>query len=212
MKIKVLIVLIAAIICFLIYKYTNKENNILLAIGDDSCLATSIYGANGYSYNDYIVSYNKSLKLNNSLCFKGYNIAQILDIISNNKEVSNNLPKSLIHQAKYITINIGFEELSSYKELNNIKVREFIKNYGKLLKVIRENSNAKVYVVGFYPGYFRHYKDINRYLKMLCYNTGYIFINPENVIDKQEYFYKLEYYNLNELGNKKLGKLIKEFL
>ena len=212
MKIKILIIAVAIIICFFIYKYTSKENNVLVAIGDNSCLATSIYGANGYSYNDYIISQNKALKLDNRLCFKGYNIVQILNIITSNK-VFNKLPaKSLIHNAKYIIINIGFDELSSYKDLDNIKKREFLDNYTKLLHIIKENTTAKVYVIGFYPDYFKDSHNLNKELEMMCYNLGYTFINPEKALNKEEYFYNTDYYNLNELGNKKLGKLIMEFL
>ena len=193
--------------CFVIYNITSNNNKNIVALGDSSCTSTSLYGAKSVSYNTYLSSYLKA-QLNDSYCQDNLFIEDLITNIKNNISINNKHILSDLDKADYITIMIGYDELTSYKDVNNIIKRDFVNNYISLLDLIRNNSKAKIYVIGFYPNYFRNYKEINRKIKNACDNRNITFINTEKINKNNTNFYNIQSYKLTGRGNLELFKII----
>ena len=205
MKNKIILILAVALLCFIIFKITNHKKSYLLALGDSSCLASSLYGARSTSYNNYLDKHLKAT-LDDNYCKKNISVKELNEyIIHNNDYILNKLDK-----AEYITLMIGFDELTSYKEVNNIIKKEFIEDYKLLLNTIKDNTKGKIIVIGFYPNYFSKTSEINKLIEMACYNLDIIFINPENIAENSSNFFNPKYYNLNKEGNKEIFRIIRE--
>ena len=207
MKTKISFIIIVIISCYIIYKLTNNSQTYVVALGDSSCLASSIYGVKGKSYN-YFLSDHLQAKLNDNFCYKNQKIADLYRIMVNNdKQILKELD-----QANYITIMIGYDEFVSYKKISNLIKRDFLNDYNKLLTFINNNSKAKIIVIGYYQNYFQNVEEINHKLQIISENHAAIFIKPVFVTNNDTNFYNIKYYNLNEQGNKAIFNLIKEKL
>ena len=213
MKIKLIIVVITLICCFCIYKLAFKDDSYLIAFGDSSCLAVSLYGVESASYNDYLYDFLKNKgkvsKFNNEFCVKKQKIKNIIDDINNNKRLSGMSVLTLLDKAKYITIMIGYDELTSYKMVDNgIKI-EFLNEYKKLLSLIKRNTKATIFLIGYYSGFFNNVEYINKHLKAYCQNNDIVFIDVSELSSNPLNFYVQNKYNLNGKGNKILFDYIR---
>ena len=207
MKKIILIFLLAPILCFGIYKMTYKKRQLIVAFGDTSCLASSIYGVNQISYNYYLSKYLKA-SLNDAYCQKNLKVSDLYSIIKSNK---NQILKYL-DEASYVTIMIGYDELISHKEVNNTIKKDFLETYNDLLKTIAENTKAQIIVIGFYPNYFNGVIEINSKLNNMSTNINAIFINPSSIIKNNNNFYNINCFHLNKTGNKEIFEIIRNKL
>ena len=207
MKKRLFLLIIPGLLCFFIYKITFKKTNYILALGDSSCLALSPNGVKTKSYNNYL-SQHLSSDLNDNHCQKNSTIYNLYQKILNN---DNQILKDL-DQANYITIMVGYDELTSYKKLDNIHIRNFLDNYNNLLKSVIKNTKAKVFAIGFYGEYFNNIDELNKKLEVISVNNNAIFVDTSNIFFNNNNFYNSKNYHLNRIGNRNLFIKIKENL
>ena len=213
MKIKILII-ITTISCFLIYKIASNEPKTYVALGDSSCIAASLSNAKMTSYNNLLYDYLYKKRIvnnyNDDYCYVNLNINELIENINNNSIKNSNHILSVFDQAKYITLMIGFDELTSYKKVDNIIKKDFIESYKTLVKLIKENTKANIIVIGFYPGFFNDSNTVNSQIMEVCRNNDITFIDPSNIRQNNNYLISDSNYRLNRNGSNYLFNLIRE--
>ena len=216
MKIKLIILASCIIWSFLIYKAAYKENKMLLVIGDGSCSASTLNGLSSVSYNELLFEFlkksNNYKQYNDDFCYSNYSLKDLVDDIENNTTIKEKSILNLLDKADYITISIGYDELTNYKLVTNNIKKEFLESYSKLLYLVKINTKADVIVIGFYPGFFNQYSEINNNIKQYCYNNEITFVDTSDIYRNKSYFYDYNNYKLNRRGNEKIFNIIKDNL
>ena len=167
--IKFVIFLISAIIIFIIYQITSKENITYLALGDGIAKGQTPFDTFGESYTDYVYKYlSKKKETNNN--FKtftksDYRITDLINDINSVetiKQQDNLTITNLLKKADLITISIGSDELFYKLKQHNDKIKignkqkiieyvdEMFKDMDKLIKTIREYNKKPIILVGYY--------------------------------------------------------------
>ncbi len=201
--------LITTILCFFVYKISFKEKNTLVALGDSFCLAKTKYGARITNYNYYLGRYLKAT-INDDFCSQNYKASELLSDIINNKTINNKTILNTLDNAKYITLMIGLDELTTYKIVDNVLKKEFISNYSRLLKLLNDNTKATIIVIGFLPNYFQNYLEINKKIENMCKNLNIIYVDSSTLVQNSQNFFDSKTPILSKFGNHNMYRLIKE--
>lgn len=221
MKKKLLIIIIFGTICtFLIYNFNKKDKITLLALGDGLASGMTAYHVDGYNYNDYI---RDELEKRNVL--EDYisnftevdqTIENLITSIENNyyqEEIDLTIQQALA-KAKIITIGIGIDELAN-KSLKQVlpskEIEDYKKDVEKLLNLIRNFNDGKIFLLGIYKAYNLKEEtvlDINQSLKRIAQNNRAIFIDIADLINNREFFLLDNSYYLNYKGHKEIASKI----
>lgn len=219
MKLKSILVLgIVFIVVFFIYLTTLDKKVYYLDLG--------IRDSDDYTYADMISNYfikiNKQEKYINYFTSKDYRTTDLIRDIKDNKMVLQNNKKQTIKnaliKADLVTLNIGSNDLY-YKLNSDIDSKEEIYNYideilndiEELFSKLREYCKEDIIFLGFYNKYDNKNKEFFEYANeriiKMCNNNNIYFINPNTIIEKEDYsdIYK-------ESGNKKIYNEIKNII
>ncbi len=160
----ILIITIGFMLSVLLYFKLNKKNDYVLFMGD-SLLINDIY------IND----------LNNELQFEKYktkkdylieNIttSELNHLIINNATLVNKPIQADIHNAKYIILSIGYDEITK-----GSNVRIYLYNLENIIKTIKRINKGNIYLVGM-PN---KYHDINYWLRNIAtkYKVGFLTVD-----------------------------------
>lgn len=221
MKKKILIMILIGIICtFLIYKFNQKDKIYFLSLGDGLATGMTAYNINGYNYNDYIRDYlekeNKLEQYIYEFSEVDQSIENLITSIEHNyiKEETNLTIQQAISKSKLITIGIGIDKLASQSLKQSLSTKEkedYEKDIDKLLKLIRNFNNGKIYLLGIYKAYnikTEEVTEINKTLKQIANNNKVIYIDISDLSDNSEYFLLDNSYYLNYKGHREIANRI----
>lgn len=216
----ILIIGISIILAYFIY-FFNKEDKIsLLSFGDGIASGETSYNIDGISYNDYIKEYFNSKETlkeyNNNFTKKNYMLSNCINDIENNiKDEKHDIYiKQLIHRANIITISFGEDELSKLEitnDLNEEKLKDFIKDYDKLLGLIKKITEAKVIVVGLYENKHLNKANtiiLNSEIANITNKYDYIFINISDLLINNDYYLNKNSYYFNYKAHSIIAEII----
>lgn len=216
----ILIILISSIFTYLIY-FLNKEDKInIVALGDGIASGETSYEIDGISFNDYIKEYFDNRKLldnyDNNYAYKNYKISELINDLKSNdlKEDEDLYIKQILHKANLITIAIGEEELvklSITKDLNKEYLKKFITEYDDLLFLLKEITDAKIFVVGFYENNFLNKSNViilNSELSNIAIKYEVTFINIADLMLNKEYYLDNKSFYFNYKGHKAISEMI----
>ena len=65
-------------------------------------------------------------------------------------------------------------------------------------------TNAKIFVIGYYPNYFKEAIEINKKIQIIVENRNLIFIDIKELSQNESLFYDIKKSNLNIEGHKKI--------
>ena len=197
------------IICYLTYNLTERKEEYILAIGDETA-------------NIIELSNNGNVIYNNDVVNEDYRISDILDILKYNKEKKTADKEISLHRllkkTDKVIISIGMNDI--YYKLNDdtkdiyTYINNMIDNYEEILKNINKYDYQKVYVLGYYNitnsnndlFVYTNYK-LNNITKK--YNYTYIELN-KILNNNQKYYQKSNSFYLNKEGYSQIYKLIVE--
>lgn len=213
-----IIILISSILTYLIYFFNKDEKIKLVALGDGIASGETSYNIDGISYNDYLKEYfedsNQLKNYSSDYSIKNYKLDELIQDIKSNKTKNEKLNiNQLLNKADIITISIGEEELvklSITKDLNKEKILSFIKKFDELLKIIKKESDATIFVIGFYENKHLSKSDaiiLNSELANIALKYKVNFINIMDIMLDNEYLDVNEYY-FNYKGHKVIANMI----
>ena len=201
MKKAILIILIFSS-CYFVYNITKDNSLFYLNIGD--ALAMGIDNNNiiteGYSIKlkNYLEETKQLKGYNSSFTNKDYRITDITNSIKYHKVITINKDEQTINEllkkADIITISLGMNELY-YKLLTNTNnmytyIDEILQDMEELLIEIKKYNNKKVIVLGYY-NITNNNSDIFTYinykLNKIITKKNFIFINLNNILNKDDY-------------------------
>ncbi len=201
MKKAILIILIFSS-CYFVYNITKNNSLFYLNIGD--ALAMGIDNNNiiteGYSIKlkNYLEETKQLKGYNSSFTNKDYRITDITNSIKYHKVITINKDEQTINEllkkADIITISLGMNELY-YKLLTNTNnmytyIDEILQDMEELLIEIKKYNNKKVIVLGYY-NITNNNSDIFTYinykLNKIVTNKNFIFINLNDILNKDDY-------------------------
>ena len=201
MKKAILIILIFSS-CYFVYNITKDNSLFYLNIGD--ALAMGIDNNNiiteGYSIKlkNYLEETKQLKGYNSSFTNKYYRITDITNSIKYHKVITINKDEQTINEllkkADIITISLGMNELY-YKLLTNTNnmytyIDEILQDMEELLIEIKKYNNKKVIVLGYY-NITNNNSDIFTYinykLNKIVTNKNFIFINLNDILNKDDY-------------------------
>lgn len=214
----IIIILISGILTYLIYFFNTDKKIKLVALGDGIASGETSYSIDGISFNDYLKEYfedsTKLKKYSNDYALKNYKINDLITDIKNNNVKNNKLNiNQLLNKADIITIAIGEEELVKLSITNDLKeenIINFIQNFDELLNLIKKESDANIFVIGYYENKYLSKSDIiilNSELSNLTLKYKVNFINIMDIMTSTEYLDKNEYY-FNYKGHKVIADMI----
>ncbi len=203
----------------MIYMFNRNEKISIMAIGDGISSGETSYNIDGISYNDYLKEYFENKRLlknyNNSFTMKNYNITNLLYDIKNNVKKNNKLNiKQLIHNADIVTIAIGEEELIKAvmtKDLKEEYLKEFIYKYDKLILSLKEITEAKIFIVGFYENEYLSKRNViilNANLRNIALKYDLVFIDISDLLINKGYFLNKKDYYFNYKAHEEIAKMI----
>lgn len=219
MKLKSILILgIVFIIVFFIYLTTLDKKVYYLDLG--------IRDNNDYTYadmvNDYFIEINKQEKYINYFTSKDYRTTDLIRDVEDNKMVLQDNKKQTIKnaliKADLVTLNIGSNDLY-YKLNSDVDSEEEIYNYideiltdlEDLFEYLREYCKEDIIFIGLHNKYDNKYIDffeyINEKITKMCDENDIYFINPNNILEKEDYS---DIYT--ESGNKKIYNEIKNII
>ena len=212
----IIIIIICFIFTYIIYFNNKKIRLNILVLGDGIASGESCNGDN-ISYNDYLrIEYDNNKLLhsyNDDYAYKNNKIIKMIDNINNNVLYNNKYIKQLIHKSDIITISFGEEELIKLTITNDFSI-EYLNNiinyYDELLKILKDNTDGKIIIIGFYENsYLDKTKVIimNSELANLAKKYQVIFININDLLITNNYFDNNCYY-FNNLAHQEITKLI----
>ena len=215
-----LIIFISIVLAYFIYFINHKNKINVVVIGDGIASGETAYNIDGISYSDYLKEYleNKHLlhNYNATYAFKNYKMASLLNDLKSNiiSDKDKLTIQQLIHKADLIILNIGEEELVKAAITNDLtkeSLDEFIKEYDDLLYFIKDISEAKVVIVGFYGNkYLKESNTIilNSEIANAALKYDSIFINISDLMKTKEYFVNKDTYYFNYKGHKAIAEMI----
>ena len=231
MKRKYLIILFfISIFCIIIYNIfkTNKINYVAIGVNNKESIR--------YMYEDYFIDYLKSKKIlkeaNKNYVRWYYEIDDILSLIDNaNSKVNNGKTKTItniIHEANIITLSLGSNEIehiinTNYIDLDNKEVfksvDKMIIKYRELLEKIRQLSNSKIIIIGYYNKFdFNDKRYVlsnniysyaeNRLKELTSGKDVYLIALNDEFNKNSEYLEYYAGYDINSKGNKYIADKI----
>lgn len=216
----IIIILLSAIFTYLIYFFNKEEKINIVALGDGIASGETSYNIDGISYNDYIKEYfdNKKLLKNydNKYAIKNYKINELInDLKTNDLKTNEELYiKQILHKADIITLSIGEEELSKLsmtKDLNLKYIKNFLNAYDNLLFLLKEITDAKIVLIGFYENIYLNKSNIvilNSELSNIAIKYQAVFINISDLIFKDEYLFSKNSIYFNYKAHKEIAEMI----
>ena len=215
-----IIILLSISLAYLIYFFNRNEKINIVAIGDGISSGETSFNIDGISYNDYIKDYFDNKKLlknyNSDYSYKNYKLKELINDLDNNdldKEEKIYI-KQIFHKANIITIAIGEEELvklSITKDLDLKYINEFINNYDKLLSIMKNISDAKIVMVGFYENKYLDKSNViilNSELANLAKKYNLIFINISDLMLNKDFYVDEDSFYFNYKGHKEIASMI----
>jgi len=188
-----------------------------MAIGDGISSGETSYKIDGISYNDYLKEYfytNKLLKhYNNDYSYKNYKINDLLNDLNNKNYNKLNIQQTL-NKANLITLSIGEEELVKLaitEDLNTKEIKKFILNYDKLISIIKELTDAKIFIIGFYENKYLEKSSViilNSELSNIANKYDSTFININDLLKNKDYYLDTKTYYFNYRGHKEIAEMI----
>ena len=207
-------------LAYFIYFFNREEKIYLVSLGDGISSGETSYNIDGISYNDYLKEYFYSKKIlkeyNSSFSKKNYRLDNLIeDVESNIKDKKSNLYiKQVLHKANIITICIGEDELTKLEitnDLNEEKIKEYLNNYDKLIKDLKEVTEAKIIVVGLYENINLNKSNviiINSELSNIAVHNDITFINIADLMMNKDYFFNNKSYYFNYKGHETIAEII----
>ncbi len=213
-----IIILISSLLTYFIY-FANKEEKLsIVAFGDGIATGETSYNIDGISYNDYIKEYydsKKVLKNFNSYTKKNYKVKDLINDIKNNINDTKTLRiQQNIHKANLITLGIGEEEIVKSAITNDLEdeyITHFLKEYDDLLFILRDLSDAKIFIIGFYENYYLDKSKViilNSELANLALKYDCIFINISDLMLNKEYYLTDKTFYFNYKGHQAIAEMI----
>jgi len=216
----IIIILISSIFTYLIY-FFNKDNKLnIVAIGDGIASGETAYNIDGISFNDYIKEYFENKKLlksyDNKYAYKNYKISELInDLKSNDIKSDEKLYiKQILHNADFITLSIGEEELIKLSITNDLTtdyIKKFVSDYDNLLFMLKEITDAKIILIGFYENKYLDKSKIiilNSEISNIAIKYDCIFINISDLMLNNDYYIDNKSYYFNYKGHKKIAEMI----
>ena len=184
----------------------------------------TVYHVEGYDYNDYLTEYlNEENKL--GIYYKYFNEVDetasnlVVKMQNNMANIDKKIKlKQAIKEADIITIALGMDELNNYAKKNTLgstKINGFLKKYEEVLSFIRKLNDKKIYIIGLYQSYLINntkIEKINKELQNLAEKNNCIFIDIENITEKNDFFIQKNNYYLNYKGQEYIFQKIRESL
>lgn len=216
----IIIILISAILAYFIYFFNKEERLTIVAIGDGVASGETSYNIDGISFNDYVKEYfnNKKIlkKYDNKYAFKNYQISKLInDLKSNDLKYEEDLYiKQILYKADLITICIGEEELTKLSITQDLDIdylKVFIEEYDDLMYMLKEITEAKIVLIGFYENNYLDKSNViilNSELSNIAIKYKAIFINISDVMLNKEYFLDNKSYYFNYKGHKAIAEMI----
>jgi len=165
-KVKLLILLLAIPITYIIFNKTNYNNITYTAIGDGLTLGIDSYGQKIYSYNDYTIDYLKDIKKlrDYNLIFSSpeTTIEMVYNKLLKNEKMNYKNTKAnirnILNETDYLVISLGLNDLiykiQTQQEINgetiNIIMNGLDKLFDDFINEVRKSYNGEIYVVGYY--------------------------------------------------------------
>lgn len=214
----IIIILVSGVFTYLIYALTKDEKLRIVALGDGIASGETAYKIDGISYNDYIKEYFENKKLlkhfSSDYAYKNNKLTNLIQSIEENNLKYDDLNiKQLLNKADIITLSIGEEELVKLaitNDLTNEYIQEYIRSYGILLSHLKDISEAKIFVVGFYENEYLNKSNtiiLNSELANIVLKYNANFINISDIMLDKEYINNQEYY-FNYKGHKIIAEMI----
>ena len=215
-----LIILTSVIIAYFIF-ISNRESKInIVVLGDGIASGETSYNIDGISYNDYLKEYFESKRLlknyNNSYAYENYKIENIINDLNNNeKKAQDDLNvKQLIHKADIVTVAFGEEELVKMaltNDLNEDAIKNFLSNYDKLIYMLKDITEGKIIIVGFYENMFLNASNViilNSEIANIAIKYDAIFINISDLVLNRDYYVDKKSYYFNYKAHEIISDMI----
>lgn len=224
MKKRILIIIIIGIIAtFFIYQLNKHEKIYFLSLGDGLATGMTAYNIEGYNYNDYIRDdLEKKEQLEefiHEFSKTDQTVENLIITIENNYELEelDLTIQQALAKSKLITLAIGNDELANFSLKSNLTTKEkenYINNMKKLLKLIRNFNDNKIFLIGIYKVYNLKQEDVdyfNENLKQIAQELQLEFIDISSLSEKKEYFSSNNSYYFNYKGHQDIAnKIIKK--
>ena len=216
----ILIVLFSIFLTYIIYFSLNENNVYLVVLGDGISSGETPYNIDGISYNDYLEEYFHSKRIlkkyNHTYAYKNYKLEELLnDLKSNIINKNDNLTiQQIIHKADLITISIGEEELvklSITNDLSKDKLNEFISEFDDLIYMLKDLTEAKIYIIGFYENNYLDKSNViilNSELANIALKYECSFINISDLMLNKEYYLNNTTFYFNYKGHKAIAEML----
>ena len=175
---KILLLLIAVIIVFIIYIFNIDKKVYYVNIADSNT-----------KYNMHVKNnLNKKNQLEKyiNVVDKDYRITDLINDIEDNKMINKKQTiQNVLIKADILTIKLGSNELKYKEKTKDIQelydyIDEMIIDFDKLFKLIRQYDKEKVYYISYFDNKNEYYSEIYRYLdlktKDLCDNYNIVYI------------------------------------
>lgn len=205
---------------FFIYNINRPNKIYLVSLGDGLATGMTAYNIEGYNYNDYIrdnlEQQNKLEQFINEFAKTNQTVENLITSIENNygQEETNLTIQQALAKAKIVTIGIGMDELAnaSLKQTLSTKEKEdFKQDMEKLVKLVHNFTEGKIYLLGIYQAYnlkMEDIEEINTFLKSISGSDNIIYIDITDLSEHSEYFLLNDSYYLNYKGHKEIAKRI----
>lgn len=225
MKKKILIILAFGLIAtFFIYKTNTHDKIFFVSLGDGLASGMTAYNIDGYNYNDYIrddlEKKDKLAEFIHEFAVPYQSIENLITSIENNyiKEEINLTIQQALAKSNLITIGIGIDELANASlksHLSTPEKEDYKKDIKKLLQLIRNFNDGKIFLLGIYKAYNlkeEEVAEINQSLQEIASEYQTIFINIEDITENPDYFLLNSSYYLNYKGHKEIYNRILKYL
>ncbi len=223
MKLKLItIFIISTVIILFIYYGTNEHKYNIVALGDGTSLGVNYYGIPNYNFNTYLKDYlqeqKKLKKFNQKYANHKLTILELNQQIKDNKEIEHQKLQNILYKADIITVSVGLEELilkSNTRKLSDYYINKYCNEMNDLFSLIKIYRNKYVFIIGLYEtNNLDAYvvSKINSYLKELCFDYNYTFIDISDINKSDKYFVTYNEYYLNYLGHEYIFYKIKNMI
>lgn len=216
----ILIIFCSIIITYFIYIFYKEDKIYLVSLGDGISSGETSYNIDGISYNDYLREYyeEKNILKNYNFNFskKNYTLTELINDIENNvlDDKTNLYIKQELHKANIITISIGMDELSKLEMTNDLDIeylKKFINNYDKLINMLKEITNAKLLIIGYYENMFLNKSNVimlNSEISNISLKYNETFINISDLMMNKDYFLNNKSYYFSYKGHEIIKEII----
>ena len=216
----ILIISISVIIAYFIYFFNRDSKINIVALGDGIASGETSYNIDGISFNDYLKEYFEGINIlknyNNSYAYRNYKLSMVINDLKINKKNSKDKLniKQLIHKADIITVSFGEEELvklAMTNDLNKEVILEFIKNYDELIRVLKDITEGKIIIIGFYENKYLDKTNViilNSELNNIAIKYDSIFINISDLVLNKDYYLSKDSFYFNYKAHEVIKDMI----